>query len=225
MLAMRVDNMAVPTLARVDARPQPQQRRAARRRALLKAAQDYLIAGIGLLLALPAFVLIAAAIKLESRGHVLFRQRRHGLNQRIFEVFKFRTMTVCEDGEAVTQAKRGDKRITRVGFILRRTSLDELPQLINVLRGEMSIVGPRPHALAHNAYYRGLIDSYDARHTVKPGITGWAQVHGLRGETSSLDQMAERVRYDLDYIEKQSIWLDLKIIAMTPLFALFRNAY
>jgi len=194
------------------------------RGATLKALQDYALAAIGLFLALPIFLVIALAIKLDSRGPVLFRQRRHGRDHRIITVLKFRTMNVCEDGDKVTQARRGDTRITRIGWLLRRSSLDELPQLINVLRGEMSIVGPRPHALAHNAYYGSLIENYGERHQVKPGITGWAQVHGFRGETSSLELMASRVRYDLEYVENRSVWLDLKIIVMTPLFALFSNA-
>src|SRR5262249_13170599 len=151
------------------------------------------------------------------------RQRRYGYNHRIIEVLKFRSMTVLEDGPAVTQATKNDKRVTKVGRFLRRTSLDELPQLVNVLRGEMSIFGPRPHALAHNTYYGDLIENYANRHRVKPGMTGWAQVHGFRGETTHPNMMAERVRYDLDYIENWSIWLDLKIIIMTPLFGLFRR--
>jgi putative colanic acid biosynthesis UDP-glucose lipid carrier transferase len=193
--------------------------------ALQKKVEDYTLAILGLVLALPAMALIALAIKLDSPGPVLFRQRRHGQNQRVIEVLKFRTMTVMEDGDEISQAKKSDKRVTRVGRFLRRTSLDELPQLINVLRGEMSIVGPRPHALAHNSYYGNLVENYANRHRVKPGITGWAQVHGYRGETNHPHKMAERVRYDLEYIDNWSIWLDLKIIIMTPLFGLFRGAY
>ena len=192
---------------------------------LQKKVEDYTLAAIGLALVLPVLFMIALAIKLDSKGPVIFRQRRHGYNHRIIEVMKFRTMTVLEDGDAVSQAKKGDKRVTRVGWFLRRTSLDELPQLINVLRGEMSIVGPRPHALAHNSFYGDLVENYANRHRVKPGITGWAQVHGCRGETDNPQKMAERVRYDLEYIENWSIWLDLKIILMTPLFGLFRGAY
>lgn len=192
---------------------------------LQKKVEDYTLSAIGLALVLPAMLIIALAIKLDSKGPILFRQKRHGYNHGIIEVMKFRSMTVLEDGDAVAQARKGDKRVTRVGWFLRRTSLDELPQLINVLRGEMSIVGPRPHALAHNSYYGDIVENYANRHRVKPGITGWAQVHGCRGETDHPQKMAERVRYDLEYIENWSIWLDLKIILMTPLFGLFRGAY
>jgi putative colanic acid biosysnthesis UDP-glucose lipid carrier transferase len=191
-----------------------------------KKIEDYVIAAVGLFLALPVMLAIAVAIKLDSRGPVFFRQRRHGYNHRIIEVLKFRAMTVLEDGNVVSQATGGDKRVTKVGRVLRRTSLDELPQLINVLRGEMSIVGPRPHALAHNTHYEDLIENYANRHRVKPGITGWAQVHGYRGETKTPQKMAERIRYDLEYIDNWSIWLDLKIMIMTPFFGLFgHNAY
>lgn len=188
-----------------------------------KRAEDFTVALICLVLALPAMLLIALAIKLDSKGPVFFKQRRHGYNHQIIKVLKFRTMTVIEDGDVVTQARKFDKRVTRVGWLLRRTSLDELPQLINVLHGNMSIVGPRPHALAHNSYYEDLVENYANRHRVKPGITGWAQVHGYRGETESPGKMAGRVRYDLEYIENWSIWLDLKIIVMTPLFCLFQK--
>ena len=191
-----------------------------------KRVEDFAVALIGLILAAPLMALIALAIKLDSQGPVIFRQRRHGYNHCVIEVLKFRTMTVLEDGSSVSQAQKGDKRVTRVGRFLRRTSLDELPQLINVLRGDMSIVGPRPHALAHNSYYEDLVENYANRHRVKPGMTGWAQIHGYRGEIIHPQKMAERVRYDLEYIENWSIWLDLKIIMMTPLFGFFhKNAY
>ncbi len=194
--------------------------------AFLKMIEDYVIGAACLMLALPAMVIIALAIKLDSAGPVFFRQRRHGYNHRVIEVLKFRTMRVLEDGDTVKQATKNDSRITRVGAFLRRTSLDELPQFWNVIRGEMSVVGPRPHALAHNTYYGKLIEKYANRHRVKPGITGWAQVHGLRGETTDADMMAKRVHYDLEYIENWSIWLDLKIVIMTPLFGIFcRTAY
>ncbi len=191
--------------------------------ALLKIVEDYVIGVICLILFSPVMVLIALAIKADSDGPVLFRQRRHGYDHKVIEVLKFRTMTVLEDGETVRQATKNDRRVTRAGAFLRRTSLDELPQFLNVIRGEMSVVGPRPHALAHNNYYGNLIESYANRHRVKPGITGWAQVHGFRGETTDPGMMAERVRYDLEYIENWSIWLDLKIVIMTPLFGIFRR--
>ena len=191
-----------------------------------KRVEDFAVAVIGLALAAPVMTLIALAIKLDSKGPVIFRQRRHGYNHCIIEVLKFRTMTVLEDGSSVSQAQKGDKRVTRVGRFLRRTSLDELPQLLNVLRGDMSIVGPRPHALAHNSYYEDLVKNYANRHRVKPGMTGWAQIHGYRGEIIHPQKMAERVRYDLEYIENWSLWLDFKIIMMTPLFGFFhKNAY
>ena len=191
---------------------------------LLKRIEDIVVGGICLIAFLPAMAVIALAIKIDSEGPVLFRQRRHGYNHRVIEVLKFRTMRLMEDGAVVRQATRNDSRVTRVGAFLRRTSLDELPQFLNVLRGEMSIVGPRPHALAHNSYYGTLIEKYANRHRVKPGITGWAQVHGFRGETIDPSMMEERVRYDLDYIENWSIWLDIKIMIMTPLFGLFRRS-
>jgi putative colanic acid biosysnthesis UDP-glucose lipid carrier transferase len=191
-----------------------------------KRVEDFVVALAGLALVSPVMAFIALAIKLDSKGPIIFRQRRHGYNHCVIEVLKFRTMTVLEDGNSVAQATRGDKRVTRVGQFLRSTSLDELPQLINVLRGDMSIVGPRPHALAHNSYYEDLVENYANRHRVKPGMTGWAQIHGFRGEIDHPKKMAERVRYDLEYIENWSIWLDLKIIIMTPLFGFFhKNAY
>jgi putative colanic acid biosynthesis UDP-glucose lipid carrier transferase len=145
----------------------------------------------------------------------LFRQRRYGLNGEEIIVYKFRSMTCCEDGSVVTQAKRFDPRVTLVGRFIRKTSLDELPQIFNVLEGKMSLVGPRPHAVAHNELYRKLIDGYMIRHKVRPGITGWAQVNGLRGETETLEKMSERVHYDLEYLRAWSPWLDLKILALT----------
>ncbi len=192
--------------------------------AFLKAAEDCCIGLLCLILFAPAMALIAAAVKLDSKGPIFFRQRRHGYNHRVIEVVKFRTMTVLEDGDVIRQASKVDNRVTRVGAFLRRTSLDELPQLWNVIRGEMSIVGPRPHALAHNSYYGNLIENYANRHRVKPGLTGWAQIHGFRGETGDPEKMVMRVRYDLEYIDNWSVWLDLKIIIMTPLFGLFRRA-
>ena len=167
-------------------------------------------------------LLIALAVKLDSKGPVLFKQRRYGLHGEEILVYKFRTMTVCEDGCVVEQATKQDRRITRLGAFLRRMSLDELPQILNVLEGKMSFVGPRPHAVAHNEAYRKLINGYMIRHKVRPGITGWAQVHGWRGRTS----LRKRVQYDLDYLKNWSLWLDVRIIARTALIVLRdRNAY
>ncbi len=186
------------------------------------------ILGVGLLIAFsPLLISIALAIKLNSKGPVLFRQKRYGFNNNEFSVLKFRTMRVAPAPvEGVEQAKRNDPRITTVGRILRRASLDELPQLVNVVRGEMSLVGPRPHAVAHNEEYATVINEYLSRHRVKPGITGWAQINGFRGETQTLDLMRQRVQHDLYYIENWSILFDLRILMMT-LFVGFvhRNAY
>jgi len=146
---------------------------------------------------------------------VLFRQRRHGYNHQIIRVFKFRTLTVMEDGEQIRQAVPDDERITRIGRFLRRTSLDELPQLINVITGDMSLVGPRPHALAHNDHYAKLLEGYARRHRVKPGITGWAQINGYRGPTTDPELMRKRMEHDLYYIEHWSFWLDMEILMRT----------
>jgi putative colanic acid biosynthesis UDP-glucose lipid carrier transferase len=192
----------------------------------LKRAEDVLVGTAILALIAVPMVVIAAAIKLTSRGSVFFRQTRYGLNGQPIRVLKFRTMTVCEDGASVTQATLGDARITRLGGFLRRMSLDELPQFLNVLTGEMSIVGPRPHAVAHNELYRSQIPGYMLRHKVKPGITGWAQVNGWRGETDTLDKMSKRVDHDLAYIRGWNLWLDLRIILMTVFGrAAWRNAH
>jgi len=192
----------------------------------IKRAEDIILSILILCLASPLMFVIAVAVKLNTPGSVLFKQRRYGLDGQEIIVWKFRSMTVCEDGEAVAQALKCDPRITRLGRILRRTSLDELPQFFNVLMGSMSIVGPRPHAVAHNKMYRKLIKSYMWRHKVKPGITGWAQINGWRGETDTLDKMEMRVKYDLEYIRNWSLWLDLKIIFLT-VFKGFtdKNAY
>ena len=191
-----------------------------------KALEDRILAVFFLALAWPLFGLIAAAIKLDTRGPVFFKQRRHGFNHDIIKIYKFRSMMVQEDGQNLKQATKGDQRVTRVGFWLRRTSLDELPQLINVALGEMSLVGPRPHALAHNEQYAVLIKHYVQRHKVKPGITGWAQINGYRGEITDPGLMEKRIQHDLYYIEHWSIWLDLKIIALTPFKGLVHpNAY
>ena len=193
---------------------------------VIKTLSDYVIAILALIVTGPLMLAIAAAIKTDSPGPVLFRQRRYGLDGREIMVYKFRTMTVLEDGGEVRQATKDDKRITRVGRLLRRTSMDELPQFINVLQGRMSVVGPRPHAVAHNETYRKLIDGYMVRHKVKPGITGWAQVNGLRGETDTVEKMQQRIEYDLAYLRNWSLRLDLMIILKTVL-VLFgdRKAY
>jgi Undecaprenyl-phosphate glucose phosphotransferase len=194
---------------------------------VVKGMFDRVVGSLLLLAALPVMAAVALAIKLDSRGPVLFRQKRYGFNNEVIDVFKFRSMYIdrCED-RSVVQATKHDPRVTRIGRILRRTSLDELPQFINVLMGSMSIVGPRPHAVAHNEQYSRLIDEYLARHRVKPGITGWAQVNGLRGETETLEKMEQRVRYDLYYIENWSLLFDIRIILRT-LFVGFThpNAY
>jgi putative colanic acid biosynthesis UDP-glucose lipid carrier transferase len=183
--------------------------------AVLKRAMDIAFAGLGLLIASPVMLATAAAVKLSSPGPVLFRQHRYGLHGEQIVVYKFRSMTVCEDGPIVAQATRVDPRVTAVGRFIRKTSLDELPQLLNVLQGKMSIVGPRPHAVAHNEQYRKLINGYMIRHKVRPGLTGLAQVNGLRGETDTLEKMSERVRYDLEYLRNWSSWLDIKIMFRT----------
>jgi putative colanic acid biosynthesis UDP-glucose lipid carrier transferase len=187
---------------------------------------DVVLASIALVFASPVLLAVALAIKKSSPGPILFKQRRYGLNGEEILVYKFRSMTVCEDGSVVAQATEKDSRVTPLGAFLRRTSLDELPQILNVLEGKMSFVGPRPHAVAHNEEYRKLIKGYMIRHKVRPGITGWAQVNGLRGETPTVDKMHRRVQYDLDYLKNWSLWLDLKILARTALAVLNdRNAY
>ena len=183
--------------------------------AFLKRSSDFMLSLAILFAISPLLLLIALATKLSSRGPVFFKQRRYGLDGSEIKVYKFRTMTVMEDGHAIRQAKTVDDRVTPLGAFLRRTSLDELPQFINVLQGRMSVVGPRPHAVAHNEMYRKLIKGYMQRHKVKPGITGWAQVNGLRGETETLDKMKSRVDHDLYYLRNWSVRLDLFIIAKT----------
>lgn len=183
---------------------------------VLKGLEDRLIGALILLGIWPLMLGIAIAIKLTSPGPVLFKQRRHGWNGEEIVIYKFRSMKVHSEADnKVSQAKRHDDRVTPLGRFLRRTSLDELPQFINVVQGRMSIVGPRPHALAHNEHYKDLVPKYMLRHKVKPGITGLAQVNGFRGETDTLEKMWERVRMDLQYIENWSLWLDLKIIVLT----------
>ena len=193
---------------------------------LMKRVADVCLAALFLFLAAVPMLAIAAAIKLTSRGPVFFRQERYGLDGKRIMVWKFRTMRVCELGEQVVQATKNDPRVTPIGSLLRRTSLDEVPQLFNVLDGSMSLVGPRPHASTHNEAYRRLIQGYMLRHKVKPGITGWAQVNGLRGETTTLDKMEARIQFDLDYLRNWSVWLDLWIILKTIRVILTReNAF
>ena len=194
---------------------------------LLKRLVDIVLSLAILILILPLLAAIAVGIKLGSPGPVIFKQRRYGLYGEEIIVYKFRSMTVCEDGDQVTQATRQDQRITPFGAFLRKASLDELPQFFNVLQGRMSIVGPRPHAVAHNEMYRKLITGYMVRHKVKPGITGWAQVNGLRGETETLNKMKARIDYDIDYLRNWSLKLDLLIMLKTVLvvFKGQNNAY
>jgi len=190
-----------------------------------KRLEDIVLSLVILLLISPLMLAIAIAIKSTSKGPILFRQKRYGLNGKDILVWKFRSMTVMENGD-ITQATRNDSRLTKIGGMLRRTSLDELPQFFNTLTGRMSIVGPRPHAKAHNEQYRKLIQKYMLRHTVKPGITGWAQINGFRGETETLDKMEKRVEFDLYYIDNWSIWLDIKIILLTIIKGFIdKNAY
>lgn len=195
--------------------------------AALKAIEDYTLASILLLLLLPLFVVVAIALKLDTPGPIFFRQRRVGLNNRVFRIYKFRSMYHAPQPETVVrQASRNDPRVTRVGRFIRATSIDEIPQLLNVLNGTMSLVGPRPHAVSHNEEYGRLIPGYFARHRVKPGITGWAQVNGLRGETDTIDKMRDRVRHDVYYADNWSLFFDIKILILTGLLVFFqRNAY
>jgi len=182
---------------------------------LIKRISDIVFSIIILLLISPALVLVAIGVKLSSPGPVIFRQRRTGLDGEIIEVYKFRSMRTQDNGPKIQQATRNDSRITKFGAFIRKTSLDELPQFVNVLQGRMSIVGPRPHAVAHNEEYRNIVKAYMARHKVKPGITGWAQVNGLRGETDTVEKMASRVEFDLEYLRNWSVSLDLLIIFKT----------
>jgi Undecaprenyl-phosphate glucose phosphotransferase len=181
----------------------------------LKSCMDQLAAAIGLFFLMPFMAVIALAIRLESSGPAMFLQTRVGFNGRPFRIYKFRTMSACDDGPVVVQATRNDKRVTHLGSLLRKLSIDEIPQLLNVLRGEMSLVGPRPHALAHDNEYDRLIATYAIRHKMKPGITGWAQVRGLRGETPEIGMMKQRVESDIWYIEYWSLWLDVRILFLT----------
>lgn len=192
----------------------------------LKRAMDVFVAGGALLFFAPLLLLVALLIKFESRGPVFFRQARGGLNGQAFTIFKFRSMRVQENGDKVVQARRDDDRITTIGRLIRKTSIDELPQLLNVLRGDMSIVGPRPHALAHDAQYGALIANYHLRFRARPGLTGLAQIKGLRGGTNAIEAMAARVDADNDYIEGWSFGEDVRIILMTvPHLLMAENAY
>ena len=193
---------------------------------VVKRLLDIVLGVSGIVLLTPMFVIIAIAIKLDSPGDALFRQTRRGFNSRKFKIFKFRTMTDLEDGTTIRQAVRGDRRVTGIGAWLRRTSIDELPQLFNVVKGDMSLVGPRPHAAAHDDYYAEQISHYAFRHHMKPGITGWAQIRGYRGETPTVQSMRERVEHDIWYIDNWSVTLDVQIILLTALEVIRgRNAY
>lgn len=181
----------------------------------LKRTEDVVLASVILLICAIPMLLIAIGVKLTSPGPVIFKQRRYGVDGKEIRVWKFRSMTTCDDGDNVVQARKGDARVTPFGAFLRKTSLDELPQFLNVLQGDMSIVGPRPHAVAHNEHYRRLITGYMLRHKVKPGITGWAQVNGWRGETDTPQKMHRRIEHDIQYIRSWSLWFDLRIIFKT----------
>jgi undecaprenyl-phosphate galactose phosphotransferase/putative colanic acid biosynthesis UDP-glucose lipid carrier transferase len=192
----------------------------------VKRLMDIFVAALALVLFLPVMALTAIAIKLDSPGPVIFRQHRKGFNGRQFVMFKFRTMTVQENGAFVAQAMRDDPRVTPIGRLLRSASIDELPQLLNVLKGDMSLIGPRPHALAHDNYFEDVVGDYAFRHHVKPGITGWAQCNGARGATPSIEHISERVKLDLWYINNWSLWLDIQILIKTFFEVLRkRNAY
>ncbi|TXR53350.1 undecaprenyl-phosphate glucose phosphotransferase [Reinekea thalattae] len=194
---------------------------------LIKRLEDLFLGSLIFIGLLPIMLVIAIAVKLTSKGPVIFKQHRHGIDGKPIKIYKFRSMKVHqEENNEVTQAKKNDSRLTPIGGFLRKTSLDELPQFYNVIQGRMSIVGPRPHAIQHNEYYANLVQSYMKRHKVKPGITGWAQVNGLRGETDTLDKMEKRVEHDLFYIDNWSFWFDIKIITLTILYILrHKNAY
>jgi undecaprenyl-phosphate galactose phosphotransferase/putative colanic acid biosynthesis UDP-glucose lipid carrier transferase len=189
----------------------------------LKRSFDVVAAGLGVLLLSPLMLMTALLIKLDSRGPIFFTQTRNGFNGRSFRIFKFRTMSVLEDGPEIRQAKRNDPRVTLVGRWLRRTSIDELPQLFNVIGGSMSLVGPRPHAAAHNSEYEKLVANYAFRYHMKPGITGWAQVNGFRGETSSVDLMERRIEFDLWYVNNWSPLLDIRIVWKTALLGIWQS--
>ena len=198
---------------------------------VIKRIFDILGSAIGLILLLPLLILVAIWIKIDSKGPVFFMQNRWGTGAQPFQIYKFRSMTqatssASSDGEAIVQTTQNDMRVTRVGTFIRRTSIDELPQLINILKGDMSIVGPRPHAVGHNKEYRGLVKGYMLRHKVKPGLTGWAQIHGFRGETDTIDKMEKRVEFDLEYLRNWTPMLDIYVILRTvKLVVTGKNAY
>jgi exopolysaccharide biosynthesis polyprenyl glycosylphosphotransferase len=197
-----------------------------RREIIQKRLFDLIFAAAALLVSTPLLILVALLIKLDSPGPIFFVQRRFGFNQQPFRIIKFRSMRTLDDGIVIQQARPDDPRLTRIGSWLRRWNIDEIPQLFNVLTGDMSLVGPRPHALSHDREYERRISLYARRHNMKPGITGWAQIHGLRGETDTDEKMRKRVEYDLFYIDNWSLWLDLKIIARTVLSRTsYQNAY
>jgi undecaprenyl-phosphate galactose phosphotransferase/putative colanic acid biosynthesis UDP-glucose lipid carrier transferase len=193
---------------------------------LVKRALDIVLSLLALIFFVPIMALTALAIKLDGRGPIIFRQSRKGFNGQEFVMFKFRTMKVQEDGPTVTQATRDDPRVTGIGRLLRAASIDELPQLVNVLRGDMSLIGPRPHALAHDDHFEKVLRDYAFRHHVKPGMTGWAQVNGLRGATPTVEIISRRIKMDLWYINNWTLWLDVQILAKTFFEVLRkRNAY
>lgn len=191
----------------------------------IKSFVDKILAGMGIIVLSPVLLSIAVLVKRSSPGSIIFKQKRHGFDGRVIEVWKFRSMKPHDETDVVQQATKSDDRITPIGRFIRRTSIDELPQLFNVLQGRMSLVGPRPHAVSHNEFYSDKINAYLARHRIKPGITGLAQISGARGETETLDKMQKRIDFDLEYINNWSLWLDIKILIKTPLSLLAKDIY
>ena len=190
-----------------------------------KRGLDIVVSVTALAFMWPLFLLVALAIKLDSKGPIIFKQKREGINGNPFMIYKFRSMKVHTETRGVTQAKANDDRVTRVGRFIRKTSIDELPQFVNVLLGDMSVVGPRPHAAEHNQYYAEKIRNYREREKVKPGITGLAQISGSRGETETLEKMQTRINLDIEYIQRQTLWFDIFIILKTPLTLFSKNIY
>lgn len=192
----------------------------------IKRFEDIVLSTFIMFLISPILIAVAIGVKLSSPGPILFKQKRYGMNGKEIKVYKYRSMTTLDDGEIVNQATKNDPRVTPFGAFIRKTSLDELPQFFNVWQGKMSIVGPRPHAVAHNEEYRKLVPKYMQRHIVKPGITGWAQINGWRGETDKLEKMEKRIEFDLHYINNWTLWLDIKIIFLTIIKGFInKNAY